>query len=317
MTQKKAIREILDDGRISRASDLPAPPATLKGEIMTDIKEQVKAEELATAPRWTLKQTIEVNQFAADRHTAASEYSSCKKPWPFVVDQVRQVIESSPLSVDYKFAPNPNLKTNPCQALKYYVALSADQAAEGTWRPALEGAGDDWPAPGIWSTDNVLKVKLPAAEYLSGVVTLKPNDKLVGTFKARREGELARQVTRVYRPGNGEAIKDQAESVFAILYHRHKLEENNEATTSADWEIVSLNAYPTKVDDDPITVGTLLANHFELHGGSATDLADSVELVNWLRASVMFWQDKAILTKLDPPAPYFNDGAERRAGQIL
>jgi predicted sugar kinase len=82
-----------------------------------------------------------------------------------------------------------------------------------------------------------------------------------------------------------------AKRVDIVLYRHDVLAENNEHDSEADWEIVSVNASPTE-EETPIKVGTLLANHYGLSGGTATNLS-AADFVAMLRKSVLFWKDKA------------------------
>ena len=58
----------------------------------------------------------------------------------------------------------------------------------------------------------------------------------------------------------------------AVLAPRF-LAEKNETESDADFELVSVNASPTD-EETPMTPGTLMANHFELSGGTATRMTD-------------------------------------------
>jgi hypothetical protein len=87
--------------------------------------------------------------------------------------------------------------------------------------------------------------------------------------------------------------KTPAKQVDVVLYRKDVLAEGNENSTEADWEIVAINGQITK-GYVPIMPDTLIANHFELDGGSATGMAPE-EFVEALRASVLYWKDKALV----------------------
>ncbi len=136
--------------------------------------------------------------------------------------------------------------------------------------------------------DGVLQVDVPPKNFYSGVVQLKPGDKLSGIYESRRQGEDPRkQVGAV----NGEKIK--AKAVNLILYRADVLAEGNDRTTDCQWELISINARATD-EPEPINVGALIANHFGADGGTATKLNDT-EFVNQLRFSFEYWKDKAML----------------------
>jgi len=179
--------------------------------------------------------------------------------------------------------------------------------------------------------DGVCLVSIEARGFFSATVTLKEGDLFVGSYKARRPGETPRRQVGVV---GGQ--KMPAKAVQIVLYRADVLAEdgdqtpmptecpmcsgretvavigasfessgrnrcpecNGKGTVSAhfaDWEIVSINATPTG-ESEPMTVGTLLANHFHVEGsndgGTSTGMTDA-ELVAALRVSHEYWKDKA------------------------
>ena len=131
----------------------------------------------------------------------------------------------------------------------------------------------------------VFLVPLPAEGFFTGIVEIKPDTKLIATFEARREGEDA--FINVTAKGN----KMPAKHVDIVVYAREVLLENNEQTTDADYEIVSINARTTDKPTpmDPIT---MMRNFLELKGGtkgdfSAQDFAESIR----------FWSQHALVAK--------------------
>jgi hypothetical protein len=155
-------------------------------------------------------------------------------------------------------------------------------------RRTLESLGTDKDKQGY--KPGVREVSVLPAGFFSGTVLLKGGEKLVGAYKPRREGEAPRKQVGVV---GGE--KAPAKAVTIILYSHETLAENDEHSCDADFEIVSINA--TSVEgDEPMTVGTLLANHFHVEGsndgGTSTGMTDS-ELVAALQVSFEYWKDKA------------------------
>ena len=135
--------------------------------------------------------------------------------------------------------------------------------------------------------DGVLLVQVPAENFMSGVMQLSEGDALQGSFEARRKGETPRKV--VTTPGRE---KLPARFVEVVLYHRNVLEEDPEYTASADWEVISINASPVD-GPTPLTPQALIANHFEMSGGSSTGYTPE-QFESALKESVMFWHDKAM-----------------------
>lgn len=134
--------------------------------------------------------------------------------------------------------------------------------------------------------DGVVLVPVNPDGFYSTERVLKSGDTLHGEYVARREGEEPRKGTFVI--GN----KSPAQTVWIVLYSHAVLAEKNENETDALWEIVSVNASPsTDSEPAPMPPETLMANHFELSGGTATKMTDS-EFVTALRKSVLYWKDK-------------------------
>lgn len=136
--------------------------------------------------------------------------------------------------------------------------------------------------------DGVILVSVNPAGFYSGVVQLREGDKLVGEYKARREGELAAKTVHVE---GGE--KMPAMTVDVVLYRHDVLAENNEHSCEADWEIISINASATE-GEVPLTVGALCRNFFCEAGGTDTQMT-AEEFVRALKVSREYWRDKALI----------------------
>lgn len=167
---------------------------------------------------------------------------------------------------------------------------------------ALAEAHFDQAKPGY--RDGVCLVPVPPEGFFCGVVRLEEGDKLVGRYEARRPGEEPRKTVRALREGpkrvvgrrivQGDgATKSPCVAVDVVLYRRDVLEEGNEPSTGKEWDIISINGRITE-EDQPIEPMTLIANHFELDGGTATGMSPE-EFESALRESVLFWKDKALL----------------------
>jgi len=137
--------------------------------------------------------------------------------------------------------------------------------------------------------DGVRLVPVPAAGFFTGVVVLEEGDVLSGGYVARRLGEEPRKELRVVR----EQGKSPAVAVDVVLYRRETLEAQGEECTGCDWDIISINGRVT-VEDQPIAPMVLIANHFELDGGTPTEMSPE-QFESALRESVLYWKDKALL----------------------
>ena len=166
---------------------------------------------------------------------------------------------------------------------------------EGTDEELLQLVHDGWKDRQQGYRDGVYLVPVDPQKFRTGIVKLREGDRLVGEFKARQPGEEPRKSVRVMTHGDPAASpqKMKAKRVEVILYRHDVLAENNEQSSDAEWEIISLNGAPTE-DPVPMGVGTLLSNHFQVSGGTATNMT-AEELVEELRKSFFYWRDKAMV----------------------
>jgi hypothetical protein len=187
-----------------------------------------------------------------------------------------------------------NIAVNPF--VKRQTVESQFSHFTGTWDELLQRVQRNYEAGRFVQgyRDGVILVEVesgvpehPGCFYTS-ITQLKEGDKLAGEYKCRQVGEDPRKSTWVVG-----GKKMPAQSVQVVLSRHDVLVENNEQSSDADWEIISINASPfTEKEEMPMPVGTLMANHFQVSGGTATNMTDS-EFVIALKKSFMFWKDKA------------------------
>lgn len=155
--------------------------------------------------------------------------------------------------------------------------------------------------------DGVVLVPLNPERFAGQIVTLRDGDHLAGTFKPRQPGELPRkeirikahdpigsEPTREHDNGFSKLEADPLVSVDAVLYSNATLaEDKDNSDHSADYEVIAII---TKIsgEEQPMPPDTLMANHFQLSGGTATNMTpEAFEAA--LRKSFLFWQDKTLL----------------------
>jgi hypothetical protein len=68
------------------------------------------------------------------------------------------------------------------------------------------------------------------------------------------------------------------------------LAENDEQSTNADWELISIHAIPEGVGNLPMGPVTMMRNQLELKGGTKAHYSSE----EWAEA-VKFWQEYAAL----------------------
>jgi hypothetical protein len=140
-------------------------------------------------------------------------------------------------------------------------------------------------------TDGVWIVPVEAHRFFSGVIKLKEGDALVGAFEPRTKGEEPRQA--VWSPRR---VKLPAQTVEIILYASTLLAvdgDNEMDPEEGNWEVISINAFPTEEGEPPIHHETLMHNHFGSDGGTDTGMTpEAFEAA--LRESFEYWKDKAM-----------------------
>jgi len=120
-------------------------------------------------------------------------------------------------------------------------------------------------------------------EFFCPFVKLDENTELVSKLVRRRPEEDLYIQTRAK---NGTPLK--ARAVDLILYRHDVLAENDEQTTAAEWELISINAIPAGVENLPMGPVTMMRNQLELPGGTQTYYSSDT----WAE-SVRFWQEFA------------------------
>lgn len=127
----------------------------------------------------------------------------------------------------------------------------------------------------------VLLVPVSPEKFRSNVVSVTPQTELRAVFAARREPEARFLSVRA----KGE--KAQAKHVFVVLYSREVL--GDEATAGTDWEIVSLNARESEIEE-PMDPMTMARNFLVLEGGTKGDFT-----AQQFAESIVFWSTHALV----------------------
>jgi hypothetical protein len=87
-----------------------------------------------------------------------------------------------------------------------------------------------------------------------------------------------------------------AKNVSIILYsHDTLLENDGEAESDCDYEIVTVLPHQAEYGQtEPMTPETLMANHFEVSGGTPTNMTPE-QFQEALEFSFLYWRDKAMI----------------------
>ncbi len=138
--------------------------------------------------------------------------------------------------------------------------------------------------------------------YRRGVVLVQVSPELTGKFHCPfvKIDETTQLTARTVSRREGEepyiqirALKGTplpAGKVELVLYSHSVLAENDEHTTNADWELISINAVPVGVEMLPMGPVTMMRNQLELPGGTKAEYSTD----EWAEA-VRFWQQYAAL----------------------
>lgn len=116
-------------------------------------------------------------------------------------------------------------------------------------------------------------------------VKINENTELISKIVKRRPEEESYIQTRAK---TGTPLK--AGAVDLIVYRQDILAENNEQSTEADWELISMNAIPEGVGKLPMGPVTMMRNQLQLPGGTKAFYTSE----EWAE-SVRFWQQFAAL----------------------
>lgn len=125
----------------------------------------------------------------------------------------------------------------------------------------------------------VLNVPVNPAKFMSAIVPLSSHTPLKAEFKARREGEEG------FINVTANIGKSPAKSVVVHVYSHDVLQENNEASSDAEYEIVNIAASPTS-EPTPMDPVTFARNWRHLAGGTkmefTPEMAKTMTREEWL-----------------------------------
>jgi hypothetical protein len=151
---------------------------------------------------------------------------------------------------------------------------------DGPWSDVVErvAASSDWKEgfkPGI------REVTVDPAGFYAGVAKLNEDSVITAKFAPRRNGEEPVIAIRTTASG-----KLPATRVVVFIYSREALED--EATTDADWEIVSVQA-DAGVEQvmDPVTMAR---NFLDMEGGTKGDFS-----AEDFAKAIMHWAQHAVV----------------------
>lgn len=132
--------------------------------------------------------------------------------------------------------------------------------------------------------DGVVLVPVPPEDFLSGVVKITGSTPLHTTFESRRDGEEPYlQIVALF---GGEKMR--AKVVEVVVYRHDILEEDGDASSEAEWEVVSINARPTE-EEEPPTPMAMARNFLNLNGGTKAEYT-----AEEFARSIAYWSSHAM-----------------------
>ena len=123
------------------------------------------------------------------------------------------------------------------------------------------------------------------SDFVCPYVELNDTTQLISRIVRRQPEEEPYVQTRAL-----DGVPVKTGKVELILYRHDVLIENNENTTSSDWELISMNAIPEGLESLPMGPVTMMRNQLNLVGGTKASYGSS----DWAE-SVNFWQKYAPL----------------------
>lgn len=162
---------------------------------------------------------------------------------------------------------------------------------EGTWSELVTlveehfDEGKQGYKPGVWL------VPVPAERFRSNIVALTPNTPLTAHYAPRREGEAPFINVRAQGGTTPAGEKMPAKHAFVVLYSHAVLCEGGEASTDANWEIVSINAR-TEDAESPMDPMTMARNFLFLPGGTRGEFT-----AQQFAESIVYWNQHALVAE--------------------
>lgn len=147
------------------------------------------------------------------------------------------------------------------QFVRRQTAGSCYSHFRGTWEELKHLVEEYFGVARPGYRDGVVLVPVPPEGFWAATVGVNPSTKLKATFEARQEGEEPFiQVTTT-------GAKQPAKAVDIVLYRADVLAEDNDRSSDAEWEVISINARLTE-EPEPMDPMTMARNMAHLPGGT-------------------------------------------------
>lgn len=162
---------------------------------------------------------------------------------------------------------------------KRHIKKSSYSYFDGTWKELVELVNKNFSKARKGYRDGVILVPVPEGRFYTSMCRITKDSVFKTTYEPRQEGEEPVLKTVLI---NGE--KTPAKYVNIVLYRHDVLAENNENTTNAEWEIISINA--SLVENEPMHPMTMARNMLEKKGGTKAEYTGEQ-----FAEALWFWKD--------------------------
>lgn len=174
--------------------------------------------------------------------------------------------------------------------VKRQTAKSGFSHFNGSWEE-LEKIAARYINTGLSSQgykDGVLLIRIPEDEcykFMSSMVTVNDNTKLKVNFGARQVGEDP------YIRVAAKSIKHPAKAVELICYRADVLAEDDDRSSTADWEVIAIKARAS-LEPEPMDPMTMARNYLHLPGGTKGNFS-----ADQFAESIVYWSNHAMCVK--------------------
>src|SRR6185436_1711927 len=170
--------------------------------------------------------------------------------------------------------------------VKRQTANSGYSHFEGSWEELekiteqyLNDSSNIYIRPGY--RDGVIIIDLPGEKFRSAIVKLDEKSKIYANYNPRRLGEDP------YIKISVKSNKQIAAYASVVLYRSDVLLEDNDRSSSADWEIIAIKARMT--EEEPMNPYKMERNFLHLTGGTKGDFT-----AEQFAKSIIYWNNHCI-----------------------
>ena len=150
---------------------------------------------------------------------------------------------------------------------------------DGTWEALIKLVEKHFDKQKQGYRKGVILIPVPSKDFYTSICKVDKDSIFETKFEARREGEEPIKTTILK---NGK--KTPAKFVNIVLYRHDVLLENNENSTDADWEIISINA--SLLENEPMHPMTMARNMLHKEGGTQAKYTGQQ-----FAEALWFWKD--------------------------